>query len=174
MKEPEGTDVPLAFLPGCSATHCIGLSFLLQFIEQRRHQITARPLRPAKPKVITTDISCHIVFSSLTTPPAVNMLRNSATKTVRSSTSLLSTTTRRAQPQCLSIASQQQSRQQHAVSNPTLSNIEKRWEQMPPQEQAELWMALRDRMTVDWKELTTQEKKACEYSFLSGSPRKAT
>ena len=37
---------------------------------------------------------------------------------------------------------------------------------MPPQEQAELWMALRDRMTVDWKELTTQEKKACEYSFL--------
>jgi hypothetical protein len=33
---------------------------------------------------------------------------------------------------------------------------------MPPQEQAELWMALRDRMTVDWKELTTQEKKACK------------
>ena len=50
----------------------------------------------------------------------------------------------------------------HAVSNPTLANIEKRWEQMPPQEQAELWMALRDRMTVDWNELTLQEKKACE------------
>jgi len=48
------------------------------------------------------------------------------------------------------------------VSNPTLANIEKRWEAMPPQEQAELWMALRDRMTVDWNELTTQEKKACK------------
>lgn len=35
---------------------------------------------------------------------------------------------------------------------------------MPPQEQAELWMALRDRMKVDWKDLTTQEKKAGEYS----------
>ena len=31
---------------------------------------------------------------------------------------------------------------------------------MPPQEQAELWMQLRDRMKVDWHELTLQEKKA--------------
>lgn len=31
---------------------------------------------------------------------------------------------------------------------------------MPPQEQAELWMQLRDRMKVDWNELTLQEKKA--------------
>lgn len=31
---------------------------------------------------------------------------------------------------------------------------------MPPQEQAELWMALRDRMKVDWNQLTSQEKKA--------------
>ena len=54
----------------------------------------------------------------------------------------------------------QQSRQAHAVSNPTLANIEKRWEAMPPQEQADLWMALRDRMKVDWTELTVQEKKA--------------
>lgn len=43
-----------------------------------------------------------------------------------------------------------------------LAGIEKRWEFMPPQEQAELWMALRDRMKVDWRELTLQEKKACE------------
>ena len=49
---------------------------------------------------------------------------------------------------------------QHAISNPTLAGIEKRWEQMPPQEQAELWMQLRDRMKVDWHELTMQEKKA--------------
>jgi len=31
---------------------------------------------------------------------------------------------------------------------------------MPPQEQAELWMQLRDRMKVDWHEMTMQEKKA--------------
>jgi cytochrome c oxidase subunit 4 len=31
---------------------------------------------------------------------------------------------------------------------------------MPPQEQADLWMALRDRMKVNWGELTVQEKKA--------------
>jgi hypothetical protein len=41
-----------------------------------------------------------------------------------------------------------------------LANIEKRWEAMPPQEQADLWMALRDRMKVNWTELTVQEKKA--------------
>lgn len=36
---------------------------------------------------------------------------------------------------------------------------------MPPQEQAELWMALRDRMKTDWHELTLQEKKAGEQSL---------
>lgn len=55
-------------------------------------------------------------------------------------------------------------RQAHAISNPTLANIEKRWEDMPPQEQADLWMSLRDRMKTDWKELTLQEKKAGVYS----------
>jgi len=50
----------------------------------------------------------------------------------------------------------------HAISNPTLANIEKRWEGMPLQEQAELWMALRDRMKENWKDLTLQEKKAGE------------
>jgi cytochrome c oxidase subunit 4 len=54
----------------------------------------------------------------------------------------------------------QQVRCAHAISNPTLANIEKRWEAMPPQEQADLWMALRDRMKVNWNELTVQEKKA--------------
>ena len=34
---------------------------------------------------------------------------------------------------------------------------------MPPQEQAELWMQLRDRMRTNWSELTLAEKKACEY-----------
>ena len=49
----------------------------------------------------------------------------------------------------------------HAISGPTLAGIEKRWETMPPQEQAELWMQLRDRMVEDWHHLTLQEKKAC-------------
>jgi len=60
----------------------------------------------------------------------------------------------------VSVSNAQQSRQAHAISNPTLANIEKRWEAMPPQEQADLWMALRDRMKVDWNEMTMQEKKA--------------
>ncbi|KAG0648159.1 Cytochrome c oxidase polypeptide V [Hyphodiscus hymeniophilus] len=55
-----------------------------------------------------------------------------------------------------------QVRKAHAISNPTLANIEKRWEGMPPQEQADLWMALRDRMKANWAELTVQEKKAGE------------
>lgn len=50
----------------------------------------------------------------------------------------------------------------HTISNPTLANIEKRWEGMPLQEQAELWMSLRDRMKEDWNELSLQEKKAGE------------
>lgn len=49
---------------------------------------------------------------------------------------------------------------EHAISNPTLVGIERRWEGMPPQEQAELWMQLRDRMKVNWHDLTLQEKKA--------------
>jgi cytochrome c oxidase subunit 4 len=53
-----------------------------------------------------------------------------------------------------------QSRAAHAISNPTLANIERRWEAMPPQEQADVWMALRDRMKTNWTEMTLQEKKA--------------
>jgi cytochrome c oxidase subunit 4 len=60
-----------------------------------------------------------------------------------------------------------QKRQAHAISNPTLANIEKRWETLPPQEQADLWMALRDRMKVNWAELTLQEKKAGLSPFFS-------
>jgi cytochrome c oxidase subunit 4 len=53
---------------------------------------------------------------------------------------------------------------EHAIANPTIASIEKRWEGMPPQEQAELWMQLRDRMKVDWHQMTLQEKKAGMYS----------
>ncbi|KAF2454467.1 cytochrome c oxidase subunit IV-domain-containing protein [Lineolata rhizophorae] len=59
-----------------------------------------------------------------------------------------------------------------AISNPTLANIEKRWEDMPPQEQAELWMALRDRMKNDWHDMTLQEKKAAYWiAFGPHGPR---
>jgi len=60
----------------------------------------------------------------------------------------------------------------HAISNPTLANIEKRWETMPEQEQAELYMNLRDRMKENWKELTLAEKKAAYWiAFGPHGPR---
>lgn len=62
----------------------------------------------------------------------------------------------------------------HAISNPTLANIEKRWEGMPQTEQAELWMALRDRMKENWAELTVNEKKAAYWiAFGPHGPRAA-
>jgi len=43
---------------------------------------------------------------------------------------------------------------------------------MPPQEQADLWMALRDRMKANWAELTVQEKKAAYWiAFGAHGPR---
>ena len=84
-------------------------------------------------------------------PTASSTFRTSGPRTVIASIS---------QHNGASSQSTQQTRQAHAISNPTLANIEKRWEAMPPQEQADLWMALRDRMKVDWNELTMQEKKA--------------
>ncbi|KAL8309557.1 hypothetical protein RB597_009703 [Gaeumannomyces tritici] len=59
-----------------------------------------------------------------------------------------------------------------ALSKPMLANIEKRWEGMPLQEQAELWMALRDRMKENWAELSLQEKKAAYWiAFGAHGPR---
>ncbi|KAL9133359.1 MAG: hypothetical protein Q9175_005457 [Cornicularia normoerica] len=74
---------------------------------------------------------------------------------------------------CTSDARKQQMRSvTHAISNPTLSQIEKRWEGMPPREQADLWMALRDRMKNDWHELTLQERKAAYWiAFGPHGPR---
>ncbi|EFR00792.1 cytochrome c oxidase polypeptide V [Nannizzia gypsea CBS 118893] len=64
---------------------------------------------------------------------------------------------------------------EHAISNPLLAGIEKRWEAMPPQDQAELWMKLRDRMKVDWKEMTLQEKRAAYWiAFGPHGPRAET
>ncbi|KAI9885320.1 MAG: hypothetical protein M1823_002905 [Watsoniomyces obsoletus] len=80
-------------------------------------------------------------------------------------------------PTCLAVSQhlpqqQQQRRHEHAISNPTLAGIEKRWEEMQPQDQAELWMQLRDRMKTDWHELTWQEKKASYWiAFGPHGPR---
>lgn len=68
-----------------------------------------------------------------------------------------------ATPMARVAAQQTRSASEHAIANPTLAGIEKRWEGMPPQEQAELFMQLRDRMKVDWHEMTLQEKKAGMY-----------
>ena len=52
--------------------------------------------------------------------------------------------------------------------------MEKRWDGMPLQEQADLWMALRDRMKGNWKELTVQEQKAAYWiAFGPHGPRAA-
>ncbi|KAI4257673.1 MAG: hypothetical protein LQ352_001572 [Teloschistes flavicans] len=75
---------------------------------------------------------------------------------------------------CIAQGRQQQKRHAgiHAISNPTLADIEKRWEAMPPQEQANLWMALRDRMKTDWHDMTWQEKKASYWiAFGPHGPR---
>ena len=87
--------------------------------------------------------------------------RSSANPVVRSTTTPIACLNARSQVQSKYLASQQtRSASQHAIANPTLAGIEKRWEALPPQEQAELWMQLRDRMKVNWHELTLQEKKA--------------
>ncbi|KAF1833142.1 COX4-domain-containing protein [Decorospora gaudefroyi] len=103
------------------------------------------------------------------------MLRSSIARASRSSAAVIpSVATRTALPRAAPAVCQlQQTRQAHAVSNPTLANIEQRWEDMPPQEQADLWMTLRDRMKTDWKELTMQEKKAAYYiAFGPHGPRR--
>ncbi|KAK3315200.1 cytochrome c oxidase polypeptide V mitochondrial precursor [Apodospora peruviana] len=60
----------------------------------------------------------------------------------------------------------------HAISNPTLANIEKRWEGLPMQEQGDLYMALRDRAKENWSELTLAEKRAAYWiAFGPHGPR---
>lgn len=111
------------------------------------------------PRAATTTARAH-----WPSPPV--MLRSSVVRAAGATCpSLLPSASLRAS-QTLVPAAVQQARRAHAISNPTLANIEKRWEAMPPQEQADLWMALRDRMKVDWNELTMQEKKAGMLSLL--------
>ena len=108
--------------------------------------------------------SYHRLAAALSTLPAVRMLRSSIQRASRSTSIRTPTTALNAARAPLVSShiyqSQQTRNSTHAISNPTLANIESRWELMPPQEQADLWMALRDRMKTDWHELTVPEKKA--------------
>lgn len=109
------------------------------------------------------------------------MFLRSASRAVARSAAIPSTASRAAASPmaCLNaqkksiVAPQQQTRaaSEHAIANPTLAGIEKRWEAMPPQEQADLWMQLRDRMKVDWHQMTVQEKKAGMFYMCSGWSR---
>lgn len=122
-----------------------------------RHQLPHhQPLRLSRLPRRATTLSFRNP-ATLSTLPAAAMLRSSI---VRASRSSIVPTARQAVRVAPAACQQQQIRQAHAISNPTLANIEKRWDDMPPQEQADLWMSLRDRMKVDWKEMTMQEKKA--------------
>lgn len=85
----------------------------------------------------------------------------SAIRSYRTVSSPVACLNARPQAEKKSIAPQQtRAASEHAIANPTLAGIEKRWEALPPQEQADLWMQLRDRMKVDWHQMTIQEKKA--------------
>ena len=87
------------------------------------------------------------------------MLRTSILRAASSTPSIVPSSRLAARTAVASVNCQR-SRKAHAISNPTLSGIEARWESMPLQEQADIWMQLRDRMKGDWHELTLNEKKA--------------
>merc|ERR1712169_33229 len=97
------------------------------------------------PRIPSAHSPTRTISHKMLRTPATSMLRNSLVRSAPAA--------RRAESTVAASAS-------HAISKPTLANIEKRWEDMPLQEQADLWMALRDRMKGNWKELTVQEQKA--------------
>jgi len=125
------------------------------------HQLnTQRRFRRLNPR------SLDIYISALHTPRS-RMMRTAVLRAASSAPSRQLLARRTVPAVC------QQTRQAHAISNPTLADIEKRWESLPPQEQADLWMALRDRMKVDWHDLTMQEKKAAYWiAFGPHGPRR--
>lgn len=60
-----------------------------------------------------------------------------------------------------------------ALSNATVANLEKRWEDLPEIDQKDIIAKLSSRQSLPWKELTSAEKKAAWYiSFGAWGPRK--
>ncbi|KAK5988699.1 Efflux pump radE [Cladobotryum mycophilum] len=125
---------------------------------------TNRKLLPRPPRPSFAALKRQLKpVSNVLTADLLKMLRTQASSALRKSL------VRSAAPVVASRANST-----HAISNPTLANIEKRWEGMPLQEQADLWMSLRDRMKGSWTELTLQEKKAAYWiAFGPHGPRTA-
>ncbi|ANB13906.1 cytochrome c oxidase subunit Va [Sugiyamaella lignohabitans] len=64
-------------------------------------------------------------------------------------------------------------RQAHAISNPTLVNLESRWEAMSEEERSDIVAQLAERQKGSWAELTVAEKRAAWYiSYGAWGPRK--
>lgn len=60
----------------------------------------------------------------------------------------------------------------HTISTPTLINLDRRWEGMSPDEQADLQSKLAKRQEGPWSELTPEEKKAAYFvAFGEHGPR---
>ena len=66
-------------------------------------------------------------------------------------------------------------RQAHTISTPTLIHLEKRWDTLSPQEQADLQSQLAKRQEGPWTELTPEEKRAAYFiAFGAHGPRAET
>ena len=109
--------------------------------------------------MVLLSLNPRVIGTSKAALSCTRALRPSS-RSFQSSARILAPTFATNQQPPVTSQSRQTTRSAHAISNPTLAGIEKRWEAMPPQEQAELWMQLRDRMKVPWTEMTLQEKKA--------------
>jgi cytochrome c oxidase subunit 4 len=61
----------------------------------------------------------------------------------------------------------------HAISNPTLVNLETRWEKMSEEERGDIVSQLAERQKGPWSELTVAEKRAAWYiSYGAWGPRR--
>lgn len=66
-----------------------------------------------------------------------------------------------------------QVRHAHAISTPTIINLESRWEKMTVEEQEDIISQLVERQKGPWQELTINEKRAAYYiSYGTWGPRK--
>lgn len=61
----------------------------------------------------------------------------------------------------------------HTISKASIVELEKRWEELPASDQAELVSKLAKRQESNWNELTAEEKKAAWYiSYGAWGPRR--
>lgn len=126
----------------------------------RSHHSSASPACPSSLS------DAHLSLSSLslnTLPslplpahsPKMSLLRSAATRAVRAP--LLARAASTATPHVVSSRSNQ--------DGALLSNIEAHWSKLPSAEQYEVFQALEEAQKKDWKQLTTDEKKAGELDW---------